>query len=59
MENGTKDFDKYFEHAIHAMSEHRKRKIGIDGLDESDDEDGGLAPPIKDIYRARQQKKVK
>ncbi|PRD36893.1 UNVERIFIED_CONTAM: Cleavage stimulation factor subunit 3 [Trichonephila clavipes] len=60
MENGiSKDMEKYFEHAINAMSENKKRKIGVDGMDESDEEDGGIAPPVKDVYRARQQKKVK
>ncbi|XP_055940749.1 cleavage stimulation factor subunit 3-like isoform X2 [Argiope bruennichi] len=60
MENGfSKDMEKYFEHAINAISEGKKRKIGVDGVDESDDEEGGMAPPVKDVYRARQQKKVK
>lgn len=49
--------EKYFEHAINAMSD-KKRKVG-ELNDESDDEEGGLIPPMKDIYRARQQKKVK
>ncbi|XP_054724152.1 cleavage stimulation factor subunit 3-like [Uloborus diversus] len=58
VENGVvKDIEKFFEQAISA-SDVKKRKI--DGLqDESDDEEGGLVPPIKDVYRARQQKKVK
>uniref|UniRef100_A0A1B6J9Z5 Suppressor of forked domain-containing protein n=1 Tax=Homalodisca liturata TaxID=320908 RepID=A0A1B6J9Z5_9HEMI len=35
----------------------KKRKIG--GGDESDDDDASGAPPINDIYRQRQQKRVK
>ncbi|KAG8193841.1 hypothetical protein JTE90_029573 [Oedothorax gibbosus] len=58
IENGlSKDMEKYFEHAINAMGDGKKRKM--DGMDESDDEDGGMVPPVKDVYRARQQKKVK
>ena len=36
----------------------RKRKIESSTNDDSDDE-GSLAPPSNDIYRQRQQKKVK
>lgn len=58
-ENGiSKDMEKYFEHAINAMGD-KKRKLGDGVQDESDEEDGGMIPPIKDVYRARQQKKVK
>lgn len=35
----------------------RKRKISLN--DDSDEEDGFVAPPAHDIYRARQQKKVR
>ena len=34
-----------------------KRKRG-DGGEESDEDTNGIAPPINDIYRARQQKRV-
>ena len=34
-----------------------KRKRGIGG-EESDEDTNGIAPPINDIYRARQQKRV-
>ena len=40
----------------HAMG--RKRKIDIT-QDDSDDDDGVVAPPAHDIYRSRQQKKVR
>ena len=36
----------------------RKRKI-TENADDSDEEDSSTAPPLNDIYRARQQKKVK
>ncbi|XP_013416686.1 cleavage stimulation factor subunit 3 isoform X2 [Lingula anatina] len=39
------------------MASGRKRKAA--GGDDSDDEDSNLVPPVHDIYRARQQKKVK
>ncbi|XP_067120911.1 cleavage stimulation factor subunit 3 isoform X1 [Centruroides vittatus] len=65
-ENGIiKDGEKLFEHAIQAMgnstsSATKKRKVGEDGAnEESEEEDGGMVPPIKDIYRSRQQKRVK
>lgn len=59
MENGiSKDMEKYFEHAINAMGD-KKRKLGDGVNDESDEDEGGLIPPVKDVYRARQQKKVK
>ncbi|UYV69573.1 CSTF3 [Cordylochernes scorpioides] len=55
LENGGTDLEKYLEHA----TESRKRKA-----EESEEEDGGnaaaaVAPPVRDIYRARQQKRVK
>ena len=39
----------------------RKRKITTDNNDNSDDDDDreGSAPPAHDIYRQRQQKKVR
>ncbi|KOB77021.1 Suppressor of forked [Operophtera brumata] len=36
-------------------SKGRRRKAG----DDSDDDELGVAPPVNDIYRARQQKRVK
>ena len=36
----------------------RKRKIDL-SQEDSDDEDGVTAPPAHDIYRSRQQKKVR
>lgn len=57
MENGISNMEKYFQHAINAIGDSKKRKIG-EG-DNSDDENDGLTPPVKDIYRARQQKKDK
>lgn len=57
----------FFEHSLMNLNGHsgdptRKRKLLADPNalnDDSEDEDGAVAPPIKDIYRARQQKKVK
>ena len=37
----------------------RKRKTAPTANDDSDDDDAGTAPPSNDIYRSRQQKKVK
>ena len=38
----------------------RKRKFdGVQQNDDSDDEDGVTVPPAHDIYRSRQQKKVR
>lgn len=40
-------------------SQGRKRKIVSDTMDDSDEEDQTVVPPAHDIYRARQQKKVR
>ncbi len=37
----------------------RKRKITDAGHEDSDEDDSGAPPPQHDIYRSRQQKKVK
>jgi hypothetical protein len=37
----------------------RKRKVEVTQFQEDSDDDGSLVPPTNDIYRQRQQKKVK
>ncbi|XP_076344478.1 cleavage stimulation factor subunit su(f) isoform X2 [Tachypleus tridentatus] len=37
----------------------KRKNPGDPNAEESDEEDSNLAPPIKDIYRSRQQKRVK
>lgn len=58
-ENGT-DFKKLDAGTLYSLevAAGRKRKAGVGGHD-SEDEDGSVAPPASDLYRQRQQKKVK
>ncbi|XP_022256823.1 cleavage stimulation factor subunit 3-like [Limulus polyphemus] len=62
----SKEGIKLFEHVLSIGANNlsgeggKKRKnLGDPNAEESDEEDSSLAPPVKDIYRSRQQKRVK
>jgi hypothetical protein len=49
--------EKLKENGTNERDEKKKGRKRAADHDESDEE-GGIAPPVKDIYRARQQKKA-
>ena len=59
VENGVEKPDAGTAMSMDLANNPRKRKVIVEEKDESDEEDMSVAPPVHDIYRQRQQKRVR